>query len=77
MDIQAYFARARALQITSETPETVAANNSGVSSNSARQVPQSSGIPSYDGTQGDSLVKGDAECAVGRPSHNMGAKSES
>ena len=65
MNIQVYFARARALRITSETPETL------------RHVPQSSGIPSYDGTQGDSLVKDDAECAVGRPSHNMGAKSES
>src|ERR1017187_3394183 len=30
----------------------------GVSSDSARQVPQSCGIPSYDGTQGDSLGSG-------------------
>jgi hypothetical protein len=37
----------------SETTETVAANYSGVSSDSARQVPQSCGIPSHDGTQGD------------------------
>ena len=40
---------------TTSTTEMVAANNSGVSSNSARQVPQSRGIPLYDGTQHDKL----------------------